>query len=772
MRKYYTVLPWRMIVLRCFVFAGVALLGLYGQTIYAPRLFAQTSVLDSLTALLRANDASGKTDTATVSILNRLSVEILRLDVKQSFEYAQRGEELALRLNYIPLIALSRNNMGIALWKQGQFASALDALTGALKTYRELGDKRGTAKALNNIGIVYDNRHQPDLAIRYYQDALKLSEEINDKRTQAFLLTNLGSLNADKGNYETALEYHLRGLKIKEELNDTRRMWSSVIGIAVVYTELKKYEEALLYYQRGLDLAKNIGDKEGEAISLTNIADLYIAISNNKEALEAATSALRIAKQENFLMVQESALRTLSKISEISGQENQALDYYKQYAVVRDSIFSKENNEKIAELNAKYEAEKREQQIQLLEQSRKLDLFWRYGLMAGVVFLTLMVVLLLNRYALKRRSEQALTEKNVSLSEANTEITRQQEALVEQAHNIQLANTQLQDTIIQLQRTNQDLEEANAVKMKFLHLAAHDLKNFLSALNTASQSLDTTDNDSVSRQQLTTLLESTQSMHAVMLDVLQTNAQLEQENEIKIKLLSIVAHDLRNPLTSILGLARLLLSGALSKPNASELVEMIITASDNMYRLISDLLDNTALQLGKLELSLQIMDIAELCKDMTEQYQVAAERKGQRIAGTYELECTISGDWRRIVQMIDNLMSNAIKYSPFDTQIFVRVFKTQSMVRLEIRDEGPGLTEEDKQKIFGFFQRLSARPTGGESSSGVGLSSVKKIVELHGGRVWVESLYGEGSTFIVELPFVQSAPPELERLAMTNGNLA
>ncbi len=84
--------------------------------------------------------------------------------------------------------------------------------------------------------------------------------------------------------------------------------------------------------------------------------------------------------------------------------------------------------------------------------------------------------------------------------------------------------------------------------------------------------------------------------------------------------------------------------------------------------------------------------------------------------------------------------------------MFVHLQKSGDMIRLEVRDEGPGLTEEDKQKLFGFFQRLSARPTGGESSSGVGLSSVKKIVELHGGRVWAESLYGDGTTFIVELP--------------------
>ena len=717
-------------------------------------LSAQTPVLDSLAAVLRSSDAANRNDTGMVNLLNQLSVEIRPSNVEQSLLYAQRAEDIASKISFANGLAMSYTNMGIALWKQGKLAPALDLHTKAHKIYREAGNKKGIAKALNNIGLIYDNRHQPDIAIRYYADALKLAEEIQDKGMQSLLLTNLGALNADRGQYEQALEYHLKGLKLKEELADTRRMWSSVIGIAIVYGQLKRYEESLAFYQRGRELARNIGDKEGEAMVLGNIADLYNAIGKRSEALEAARASLAIGEKEKFLMVQEGALRSLSQILESSGQDKQALTYYKQFAAVRDSIFSQENNDKLAKLYTEYETQKKEQQIQLLEQSRKLDLFWRYGLMTGVVFLTLLVILLLNRYSLKQRSEQALTEKNASLSEANSEILRQQEILVEQAQSIQIANTQLQETIVQLQRTNQDLEEANAVKMKFLHLATNDLANFLSALDNASQSFDDTSKDSENRLQLSTLLQSTKSMHAVMMDVLQTNAQLEQENEIKIKLLSIVAHDLRNPLTSILGLARLLLSGGLAKPNASELVNMIITSSENMYRLISDLLDNTALQLGKLELNLQAMNMTELCQEMIEQYRPGAERKRQHIEASCEPSCFIMGDWRRIVQVIDNLLSNAVKYSPFDTQMFVLLQKSGDMIRLEVRDEGPGLTEEDKQKLFGFFQRLSARPTGGESSSGVGLSSVKKIVELHGGRVWAESLYGDGTTFVVELPAV------------------
>ena len=112
----------------------------------------------------------------------------------------------------------------------------------------------------------------------------------------------------------------------------------------------------------------------------------------------------------------------------------------------------------------------------------------------------------------------------------------------------------------------------------------------------------------------------------------------------------------------------------------------------------------------------------------------------------------VVGDEERLWQVVDNLISNAIKYSPLGSTIIVRCHRNTSVARLSVQDFGPGLTDEDKAKLFGHFQRLSAQPTAGENSSGVGLSIVKKIVELHKGRIWVESEYGKGATFIVELP--------------------
>ena len=104
------------------------------------------------------------------------------------------------------------------------------------------------------------------------------------------------------------------------------------------------------------------------------------------------------------------------------------------------------------------------------------------------------------------------------------------------------------------------------------------------------------------------------------------------------------------------------------------------------------------------------------------------------------------------MQVLENLVSNAVKYSPPGKNIFVRLKRHAEAVRVEVQDEGPGLSAEDQKKLFGKFARLSAKPTGGEHSTGLGLSIVKKMVEAMNGRVWCESELGRGATFIVEFP--------------------
>src|SRR5262249_51739499 len=137
--------------------------------------------------------------------------------------------------------------------------------------------------------------------------------------------------------------------------------------------------------------------------------------------------------------------------------------------------------------------------------------------------------------------------------------------------------------------------------------------------------------------------------------------------------------------------------------------------------------------------------------------QPQAEAKKQRIHASADRACLVEGDEEWLRHVLENLVGNAIKYSPPRRSIWVDVKKANGTVRLEVRDEGPGRTAGGKARLFGRFQRGSARPTGGESATGLGLSIVKQLVELHRGQVWAESAgQGEGSRFVVELPATES----------------
>jgi signal transduction histidine kinase len=234
------------------------------------------------------------------------------------------------------------------------------------------------------------------------------------------------------------------------------------------------------------------------------------------------------------------------------------------------------------------------------------------------------------------------------------------------------------------------------------------------------------------------------------------NHRLEAAQVFKTRMVSLVAHDLRNPLSSIILGSKLALRHVATDHEIVEsTLQDILTLCHDMNSLIDDILDTTALESGVLRLQKEHLNATHLVQTTCGRYQAMAAAKQQWLETQLEEECLVYADVSKLQQVIENLLSNAIKYSPLGKPISVRLLKHSVKVRLFVQDQGSGLTEEDKKHIFGLFVKLSARPTGNESSNGVGLSNVKHLIELHDGTVSVESRADEGipgATFIVELP--------------------
>ncbi|MCH8523031.1 MAG: hypothetical protein LAT52_00615 [Balneolales bacterium] len=237
-------------------------------------------------------------------------------------------------------------------------------------------------------------------------------------------------------------------------------------------------------------------------------------------------------------------------------------------------------------------------------------------------------------------------------------------------------------------------------------------------------------------------------------ELLQKNEQLEKINQEKNSLIGIVAHDLRSPLTSIMSAMEIIrMTPEMSRAEIDELHEMIEGFINKQLALIGRILDHQSLETGEISVNKVKQSIIPVLQNIIVDYQSQAESKKLNIRlikppAISELPL----DENVFEQVIANLMSNAIKFSIPDGQITLTVLDTSSEIWVGICDNGPGISDTDKRKLFGKFQKLSAQPTGGEQSTGLGLSIVKKLTEAMNGRVWCESEPGEGATFWVALP--------------------
>ena len=371
------------------------------------------------------------------------------------------------------------------------------------------------------------------------------------------------------------------------------------------------------------------------------------------------------------------------------------------------------------------------------------------------------VGLMLFSFALADRFRQ-IQERLIAEQQANT--------LLEQEQRI------VSERNAELQRLNAELLTANE--------EIADRKLTIEAAHTELQQI----NDELLRQQH---LLSEQAVETELLNTSlhERNEELYNVNNEKTELLGIVSHDLKTPIAGILGLTEVLTSGEdLSPEHQAEILAMLHATAQRMNTLVKNLLDANAIESGQMPMHLATLDITKLLREGVEFYKERAREK--EITLTMRLDHNTSiyavADEQMTLQIIDNLLSNAVKYSPAGKTVCVgavqfkssnaEISRENSLSQLRtlgikdgelltkadyavfvVNDEGPGLSEEDKQKLFGKFARLSAQPTGGEDSTGLGLSIVKKMVEAMHGRIWCESELGKGATFVVALPMVLPA---------------
>ena len=238
----------------------------------------------------------------------------------------------------------------------------------------------------------------------------------------------------------------------------------------------------------------------------------------------------------------------------------------------------------------------------------------------------------------------------------------------------------------------------------------------------------------------------------------EANDRLHELDKERRAFLGMAAHDLRSPLSTIIGFAQLVQQiNPPTDPLHIDSIQRILSSSDRMRHLLDRLLSIQAIEEGKLRINMQPCDLVALARQTVEQYRVAAAAKNIQLDFLPAPGLPpVQADAAATTQILDNLVSNAIKFSPASRPVVVRVVAGNGKpdtehISVEVQDAGPGLSEEDQRRLYGRFAKLSATPTGGESSSGLGLAIVRQLADAIGGELVCRSKLGEGATFSLSL---------------------
>lgn len=254
------------------------------------------------------------------------------------------------------------------------------------------------------------------------------------------------------------------------------------------------------------------------------------------------------------------------------------------------------------------------------------------------------------------------------------------------------------------------------------------------------------------KQQNKLVLIQSQEIKKQLGELEHSNRQLQELFQERQQLIGIVSHDLKGPFNRIFALIQLMKmsSDNLTAEQQEYLGKMHHIATDGLS-MVRNLLDNRKLESKGIELSKERLNISTLINSLLKSYHPLFGNKQIKIEFESK-EVFIQADKMYLSRVIENLLSNALKFSPSGKSIYISILQKDAMVEVRIQDEGPGITAEDQKRLFQKFQTLSAKPTGGESSTGLGLSIVKAILDKMGAEIKYINESGKGATFAIYLP--------------------
>ncbi len=603
----------------------------------------------------------------------------------RALEAYEKATELFTEAREMPGLGDALNDTGIVHWMLGDYPKALDFFIQARQMYEKTADLERIAGILNNTGMVHRRMEHHARALELYQQALEIRRRVGPDGAISNVLNNIGNVYRDLGEPARALDYYLESLEVGPK--DQHGYGNTLMNLGSAYQDLGDLDRAMRFYRQAIEVKEALGDEQGVAQTLFRIGAIERLRGDLSAALETVARSLAIHERLATKAEIKDAQLELSEIYAAMGRYREALDAFRRHERVKSEIFNQENSEAIAEMEARFESDRKQKEIELLKQQQAIGALEvkrhataRRAAYGGVALLSLVVGLLFNRYRLKARSSRLIARQNRELEDAMAELKASEHE-----------RRRLEDERIRRQERERYIDDLEA-----------------------------------------------------------KNAEVETRNAEIERLAYTLSHDLKTPLVTIRGFVGLLRMDTLTGDveRADDYLGRIERAARHMSRLLEELLEMLAV--GRVVSVAEEVPLGALAREVVE--LVADDRLARRVAFEVAPDLpAVFGDRRRLAEVLRNLIENAVQFSVDQPRPRVEVSwrRQGSETVFTVGDNGIGIEPRYQVKIFGLFERLDA----GVEGTGVGLALVKRIVEAHGGRVWVESEgLGHGSTFCFTLP--------------------
>jgi AraC-like DNA-binding protein/tetratricopeptide (TPR) repeat protein len=346
---------------------------LFLMLLLGPIVFGQKSEMDSLYAELKNHPQE---DSLHVRILLSLCWHEAYLNPEKQKEMAEEAIKISKQINYRSGEAAGIRSIGIYYLNKGNYDQASERLYQALRIFENGKDLKGIGNCYSTLGSIHRQRDDFEKSKEFYGKAIEMYQKTNNEKDMAGTYNSLGVLHLSARKFDEALAYINKSLDIRKKINDRYGISQSYSNMAIIYTNQNKHNEALDCFEKNLPIVEEMNDKQLLAVTLDGMGHLYTLTGDYKKAEASLLRALALAKELGFKRTIEVAYSKLTFLEETRGRHKEALAYSHEAYHYLDSAYSEESTAQIAEAETRYETEKKNQTIELLERDKRIQKLW------------------------------------------------------------------------------------------------------------------------------------------------------------------------------------------------------------------------------------------------------------------------------------------------------------------------------------------------------------------------------------------------------------